>query len=69
MPLPSGAKARKAIGVPLNGVYEATGVPVLLLDGPAPDAVLDQWRAQRQAEGGAPSDATQEVIRAQQAGN
>lgn len=49
-------------------IAEATGVPFLILDCHAPDAVLDQWLAQRQAEGGDPSDATQEVIRAQQAG-
>ncbi|MHB1370811.1 MAG: bifunctional aminoglycoside phosphotransferase/ATP-binding protein, partial [Pseudomonadaceae bacterium] len=48
-------------------IAEATGVPFLILDCHAPDAVLDQWLAQRQAEGSDPSDATQEVIRAQQA--
>ncbi|EIK53099.1 hypothetical protein YO5_02698 [Stutzerimonas stutzeri TS44] len=48
-------------------IAEATGVPFLILDCHAPDAVLEQWLAQRQTEGGDPSDATQEVIRAQQA--
>nr|WP_272890909.1 bifunctional aminoglycoside phosphotransferase/ATP-binding protein [Stutzerimonas sp. S1] len=48
-------------------VAEATGVPFLILDCQAPDAVLAQWLQQRQAEGGDPSDATMEVIRAQQA--
>src|SRR5690606_4936870 len=44
-------------------VAEATGVPFLILDCQAPDAVLAQWLQQRQAEGGDPSDATMEVIR------
>jgi len=46
---------------------EATGVPFLILDCEAPEAVIAQWLAQRQAEGLDPSDATMEVVRAQQA--
>jgi len=48
-------------------VAESTGVPFLILDCEAPDAVIEQWLAQRQAEGGDPSDATMEVVKAQQA--
>ena len=48
-------------------VAEATGVPFLIIDCEAPDAVIEQWIAQRQAEGVDPSDATMEVVRAQQA--
>ena len=36
---------------------EATGVPFLILDCEAPEAVIAQWLAQRQAEGLDPSDA------------
>ncbi len=46
---------------------ETTGVPFLILDCQAPDAVIAQWLAQRQAEGLDPSDATMEVVHAQQA--
>lgn len=46
---------------------EAAGVPLLILDCHAEQAVIAQWLAQRTAEGGDPSDATLEVIEAQQA--
>ncbi|PKL99822.1 MAG: hypothetical protein CVV19_06015 [Gammaproteobacteria bacterium HGW-Gammaproteobacteria-9] len=46
---------------------ETTGVPFLILDCQAPDAVIAQWLAQRQTEGVDPSDATMEVVHAQQA--
>jgi len=46
---------------------ETTGVPFLILDCQAPDAVIAQWLAQRQAEGVDPSDATMDVVHAQQA--
>ncbi|MGV6397456.1 bifunctional aminoglycoside phosphotransferase/ATP-binding protein [Pseudomonas caspiana] len=49
------------------GVAEATGVPFLILDCDAPQAVIEGWLAQRQAQGGDPSDATLEVIADQQA--
>lgn len=48
-------------------VAETCGVPFLILDCAAPDAVIEEWLAQRQADGGDPSDATMEVVRAQQA--
>lgn len=48
-------------------VAESTGVPFLILDCQAPEAVIEQWLAQRQTEGGDPSDATLEVVQAQQA--
>ncbi|RRV12010.1 AAA family ATPase [Pseudomonas saudiphocaensis] len=48
-------------------VAEATGVPFLIIDCEAADAVIEQWLAQRQAEGNDPSDATMEVVKAQQA--
>ena len=48
-------------------VAEATGVPFLILDCQAPEAVIAQWLTQRQEEGVDPSDATMEVIHAQQA--
>ncbi|OYW90164.1 MAG: hypothetical protein B7Z23_10480, partial [Pseudomonadales bacterium 32-61-5] len=47
-------------------VAEATGVPFLIIDCEAPDAVIEQWLAQRQVEGSDPSDATMEVVKAQQ---
>lgn len=49
-------------------VASETGVPFLILDCNAPDAVIANWLAQRQAEQNDPSDATLEVIAAQQAG-
>ncbi|MCQ4259286.1 AAA family ATPase [Stutzerimonas stutzeri] len=47
-------------------VAESTGVPFIILSCEAPEAVIEQWLAQRQASGGDPSDATMEVIKAQQ---
>ncbi|WP_448682940.1 bifunctional aminoglycoside phosphotransferase/ATP-binding protein [Pseudomonas nicosulfuronedens] len=46
-------------------IAEETGVPFLILDCQAPEAVIAGWLAQRQSEGNDPSDATLEVIRAQ----
>jgi uncharacterized protein len=48
-------------------VAELTGVPFMILSCEAPNAVIEQWLTQRQAEGGDPSDATLAVINAQQA--
>lgn len=48
-------------------VAEENGVPFLILDCQAPEPVLEQRLAQRQREGGDPSDATLEVMHAQQA--
>ena len=48
-------------------VAEATGVPCLILDCTAPDAVIEGWLAHRRAIGNDPSDATLEVVKAQQA--
>lgn len=48
-------------------VAEATGVPFLILDCVAPATVIASWLAQRQLQGNDPSDATEEVIQAQQA--
>ncbi|OLS62450.1 bifunctional aminoglycoside phosphotransferase/ATP-binding protein [Pseudomonas putida] len=48
-------------------VASETGVPFLILDCNAPDAVIASWLAQRQADRNDPSDATLEVIAAQQA--
>ncbi len=48
-------------------VAETTGVPFLILDCNAPQAVIEAWLQQRQAEQADPSDATLEVIKAQQA--
>ncbi|KFE44431.1 bifunctional aminoglycoside phosphotransferase/ATP-binding protein [Pseudomonas syringae] len=48
-------------------VAEATGVPFLILDCEAPQAVIAGWLAQRQAANVDPSDATLQVIEAQQA--
>jgi len=48
-------------------VAEATGVPCLILDCNAPQAVIESWLARRQADAVDPSDATLEVIAAQQA--
>lgn len=47
---------------------EETGVPFLILDCHAPESVIAGWLAQRQSDGNDPSDATLEVIQAQQAG-
>jgi len=48
-------------------IAEETGAPFVILDCQAPEAVIAGWLAQRQAEGQDPSDATLEVIQAQQA--
>lgn len=48
-------------------VASETGVPFLILDCNAPDAVIASWLAQRQADQSDPSDATLEVVAAQQA--
>ena len=48
-------------------VAEATGVPFLILDCEAPQAVIAGWLEQRQAQSNDPSDATLAVIEAQQA--
>ncbi|MGY2283547.1 bifunctional aminoglycoside phosphotransferase/ATP-binding protein [Pseudomonas gingeri] len=48
-------------------VAEATGAPCLILDCDAPQAVIESWLAQRQADALDPSDATLEVIATQQA--
>ncbi|POC69788.1 ATP-binding protein, partial [Vibrio vulnificus] len=42
-------------------IAEETGVPFLILDCQAPEAVIAGWLAQRQAEGKDPSDATLDV--------
>ena len=47
-------------------VAESTGVPFMILSCDAPEAVIEQWLAQRQADGSDPSDATMAVVRAQQ---
>jgi aminoglycoside phosphotransferase family enzyme/predicted kinase len=49
-------------------IAESTGVPFLILDCNAPAAVISSWLQQRQAHAEDPSDATQAVIDAQQAG-
>lgn len=51
-----------------HAVAEQTGVPFLILDCHAPEAVIAAWLAERQSEGSDPSDATLEVIQAQEAG-
>ncbi|CAD5106935.1 bifunctional aminoglycoside phosphotransferase/ATP-binding protein [Zestomonas carbonaria] len=48
-------------------IAENTGVPFLILDCQAPQAVIASWLEQRQQAGTDPSDATLEVIAAQQA--
>ncbi|TBW39085.1 hypothetical protein E0E54_03150 [Azotobacter chroococcum] len=48
-------------------VAENNGAPFLILDCQAPEALIAEWLAERQAEGKDPSDATLEVVRAQQA--
>ncbi|WP_068829608.1 bifunctional aminoglycoside phosphotransferase/ATP-binding protein [Pseudomonas sp. BMS12] len=49
-------------------VAEQNGAPFLILDCQAPMDVIEAWLQQRQADGNDPSDATLEVIQAQQAG-
>ncbi|PVZ31218.1 bifunctional aminoglycoside phosphotransferase/ATP-binding protein [Pseudomonas sp. CC120222-01a] len=48
-------------------VANDTGVPFLILDCHAPEAVIASWLEQRQAENSDPSDATLDVVKAQQA--
>ncbi|MBJ9978044.1 AAA family ATPase [Pseudomonas sp. S75] len=48
-------------------VASSTGVPFLILDCQAPEAVIISWLEQRQTENVDPSDATLEVVKAQQA--
>ncbi|MCY1558830.1 AAA domain protein [compost metagenome] len=48
-------------------IAENTGAPFLILDCQAPYSVIASWLSQRQSEGRDPSDATLEVIQAQQA--
>ncbi|HGM5583186.1 TPA: AAA family ATPase [Pseudomonas putida] len=48
-------------------VASSTGVPFLILDCQAPEAVIISWLEQRQSENVDPSDATLEVVKAQQA--
>ena len=48
-------------------VAEERGVPFMILDCQAPEAVIASWLSQRQAQNNDPSDATLEVIAAQQA--
>ncbi|GIZ12233.1 bifunctional aminoglycoside phosphotransferase/ATP-binding protein [Pseudomonas sp. NCCP-436] len=49
-------------------IAEETGSPFLIIDCQAPDAVISGRLEQRQREGLDPSEATQEVVQAQQAG-
>jgi aminoglycoside phosphotransferase family enzyme/predicted kinase len=49
-------------------VAEAAGVPELILDCQAPQALIEQWLLERAAEGQDPSDADVGVMLAQQAG-
>ncbi|MBP8262933.1 MAG: AAA family ATPase [Pseudomonas sp.] len=49
-----------------QAVAETLGCPLLILDCHAPQAYIEQWLAQRQADQQDPSDATLEVIAAQQ---
>lgn len=48
-------------------VAQSCGVPLLILDCQAPEHVMLEWLAERQAAGTDPSDASAEVIAAQQA--
>jgi hypothetical protein len=48
-------------------IAEASGVPFLILDCAAPDEVIASWLEQRKAAGSDPSDATMDVVHAQQA--
>lgn len=49
-------------------VAEHNGAPFLILDCQAPESFIATWLQQRQEEGSDPSDATLEVIQAQEAG-
>lgn len=51
-----------------RSIAEETGVPFLVADCQAPDAVITSWLQQRQQQGEDPSDATLQVIEAQRAG-
>lgn len=46
-------------------VAETNGVVFLILDCCAPDNIIQQWLAKRHEQGGDPSDATMEIIKAQ----
>jgi uncharacterized protein len=48
-------------------IAEASGVPFLILDCAAPDEVIASWLEQRRAAGSDPSDASMDVVHAQQA--
>lgn len=48
-------------------IASQTGVPFLILDCHAPEAVIASWLEQRRAENTDPSDATLEVVKTQQA--
>jgi uncharacterized protein len=48
-------------------IAEACGAPFLILNCSAPDDVIASWLEQRKAAGTDPSDATMEVVRAQEA--
>lgn len=48
-------------------VAEQVGTPVVILDCHAPEAVIAGWLEQRKQQGGDPSDATLDVVHAQQA--
>ncbi|MBU1823130.1 MAG: ATP-binding protein, partial [Bacteroidetes bacterium] len=48
-------------------VAEACGAPFVILECCAPDEIIASWLDQRKAAGTDPSDATMEVVRAQQA--
>lgn len=48
-------------------VAESTGVPYLIIDCDAPDAVIEGWLAHRQTQGTDPSDATLRPVHAQRA--
>lgn len=48
-------------------VAEACGAPFLIIDCHAPDDVIGSWLEQRQVEATDPSDATLEIVKAQQA--
>ncbi|WXL26946.1 AAA family ATPase [Ectopseudomonas mendocina] len=48
-------------------VAEASGAPFLIIECQAPDEVISEWIKQRQIEANDPSDATLEVVHAQQA--
>lgn len=51
-----------------RAVAEQAKVPEVILDCHAPDAVIERWLEQRQAEGTDPSDATLDIVHSQMAG-